>query len=88
MDRTSFYRALQPMRRRGWVILTRGRDARSRSVQVTQIGRQVLARVDPSWEKIQTSIVRIYGVSRWRALTRELQSLTDSLPSLRSDASG
>jgi hypothetical protein len=38
MDRTSLYRAIAPMVRDGWLDLTIGVDARSRSAKVTTKG--------------------------------------------------
>ena len=36
MDRTSLYRAVNPMVRNGWIVLARGADARSRTAKITK----------------------------------------------------
>src|SRR6516162_9143304 len=38
MDRTSLYRAVTPMRRDGWLRISAGADARSRTAELTNKG--------------------------------------------------
>ena len=75
MDRTSLYRALTPMRRRGWIKLTAGTNARSRSAQLTPEGRKALQKAGDRWEQIQLRIVQQFGRRRWSAFVAEMQSL-------------
>ncbi|MET0620709.1 MAG: MarR family winged helix-turn-helix transcriptional regulator [Thermoanaerobaculia bacterium] len=76
MDRTSFYRALAPMRREGWISMVRGPTARSRSATVTAKGRRVLENADPHWTRTQTAIVEKFGRGAWASLVSELERLS------------
>ncbi len=80
MDRTSLYRMLAPLERRGWVRIEGGRDARARTVRLTAAGLKAQEEVSPQWAALQTSIVGDFGRARWRALLRELQALIDVVP--------
>jgi DNA-binding MarR family transcriptional regulator len=77
MDRTSLYRALALLRKNRWVSLDEGSNERSRSASVTEEGRKVLAKADPSWAAAQTGIVERFGVAKWSSLVAELQRLAD-----------
>ncbi len=78
MDRTSMYRAVGTMKRRGWIELSRGKDGRSHSAVVSNEGRRVLDNSAPRWEQVQSAIVDRFGRNRWRALVAELQALKES----------
>lgn len=75
MDRTSFYRAVTPMQRDGWVKITTGVDARSRTVEFTTKGRRIVEAADPAWSRTQTAIVERFGRNKWAALVAELEQL-------------
>jgi DNA-binding MarR family transcriptional regulator len=76
MDRTSLYRAINPMRRDGWVRIVDGVDARSRTVEFTPKGRRVLAQADKPWARMQTVIIERFGRDQWSNLVSELGRLT------------
>jgi DNA-binding MarR family transcriptional regulator len=75
LDRTSLYRAVNPMQRDGWVRITAGADARSRTAEFTTKGRRVLDSADPAWGSMQTEIVERFGREKWAALVAELERL-------------
>ena len=75
MDRTSFYRAIAPMRRDGWIMLTEGPTARARSASITARGRRALQAVSAPWARTQTAIVEKFGRSAWASLVTELERL-------------
>jgi len=77
MDRTSFYRALGPLRRDGLVEIGQGDDARSRTASITAEGARKLRQADPLWDSIQVEIVERFGRKAWRDLTRELVRLRE-----------
>ncbi len=85
MDRTSLYRMLAPLERRGWVRTEGGRDARARTVRLTAAGVKAHDEVSPEWAALQTSIVGDFGRTRWRALLRELQALIEVVPEVASE---
>ena len=77
MDRTSLYRAIDPMIRDGWVVLADGVDARSRTAKVTQKGRQLLARASIGWNKAQARLLAKFGHTAYSSLIQELHRLAD-----------
>ena len=77
MDRTSFYRALAPMRRDGWIVLAKGPTARARSASVTPKGQRALEAADPPWARTQRTIVNKFGPDAWASLVAELERLSE-----------
>ena len=77
MDRTSLYRAINPMIRDGWIVLATGTDARSRPAKTTKKGLQILAQAGKRWEGIQERIIRNFGPEAYEALMSELDRLAD-----------
>jgi DNA-binding MarR family transcriptional regulator len=76
MDRTSLYRAVTPMQRDGWLGITGGADARSRSAAFTAKGLRVLEAADRPWGRLQTEIIERFGRDKWAALVAELERLS------------
>lgn len=77
MDRTSLYRAINPMVRNGWIVLAQGTDARSRTAKITKKGVQLLAKAGGSWDKIQSPLIEQFGRSAYASLIGELHRLAD-----------
>src|SRR5262249_2942551 len=75
MDRTSLYRAVTTMQREGWLKVTLGADARSRTAGFTANGLRVLGAADRPWGRLQTEIIERFGRDRWAALVAELERL-------------
>jgi DNA-binding MarR family transcriptional regulator len=75
MDRTSLYRALNPMIREGWVKVAGGIDARSRTAIITRKGHRLLAEARKHWEQVQTRVVDRFGRSEWMSFVSELERL-------------
>lgn len=77
MDRTSLYRAINPMIRDEWIVLTDGVDARSRAAKVTKKGRQLLTRAGVGWDKAQAKLLTKFGHTAYSSLINELHRLAD-----------
>ena len=77
MDRTSLYRAINPMIRDGWIVLAEGPDARSRSAKITKKGSQVLIKAAKGWDGIQERLIHKFGSRSYNALMTELNRLAD-----------
>jgi DNA-binding MarR family transcriptional regulator len=88
MDRTSFYRALAPMRRDGWITLGKGPTARSRSASITARGRRALDAVWTPWARTQTAIVEKFGRTAWASLVAELERLAVCAEGVGGNTSG
>ena len=78
MDRSSLYRALHPMVRDGWVKITSGIDARSRTAVISPKGYRILKRAGEQWEKVQTRVVERFGRRDWAAFVANLEKLRAS----------
>jgi len=87
MDRTSLYRAIDSLRRKGWVSLTDEGDRRSRSASVTERGHAAMAKVDPEWAEVQTAIIDRFGRAHWKAFVLELQRLIECADAVASSHS-
>ena len=77
MDRTSLYRAIDPMVRVGWLTISSGADARSRSAKITRKGARVLANAAEGWDAMQARLIARFGRKPYEALVRELYRLAD-----------
>ena len=67
MDRSSLYRALDPMVRDEWAKSRVGTNARSRTAVITSKGYRVLAKGGRQWEQVQTRVVERFGRREWSA---------------------
>ena len=72
MDRSSLYRALDPMVRDEWVKIRAGTTARSRTAVITGKGYRVLAKGGRQWEQVQTRVVERFGRREWSAFVAQM----------------
>ncbi|WP_394841990.1 MarR family winged helix-turn-helix transcriptional regulator [Pendulispora brunnea] len=77
MERSSLYRAVSPMERDGWLTITAGPDARSRTATLTRKGHQVVAKANTAWEKMHHQVIDRFGRKEWMALSAELDRLAN-----------
>jgi DNA-binding MarR family transcriptional regulator len=77
MDRTSLYRAIHPMIRDGWLVVTLGTTPRSRSATITRKGLQILASAGKGWDGIQERLIGNFGPKAYQALMVELNRLAE-----------
>lgn len=83
MDRTSLYRALQPLARAGFIAVEGGTTGRAKTAFVTEEGRRKAEVAAPFWEAAQSRVVGEFGSKRWDALVPELAELTGLAAALR-----
>ena len=74
MDRTTMTRNLRPLERVGWVTVSDGPDRRSRSVEITDVGRQVYDRAVPLWQSAERAIRQAMGGDKAAELRRLLDA--------------
>jgi DNA-binding MarR family transcriptional regulator len=79
LDGTAFTRALQLLRKRGWVKTVKGKDRRERWVSLSKSGEAELARIQPAWEAVQRRVRSAFGEERWKILT-QLSTAVANLP--------
>jgi DNA-binding MarR family transcriptional regulator len=73
MDRTSLYRTLRPMQRRGLVgVRSSSKSERIKEAHLTQRGERHLARAMPVWRRAQDSFVTAFGRADWERLRASL----------------
>ena len=75
MDRSSLYRALNPMVREKWVVITSGMDARSSTAVITRKGQVLLKKAGMQWEKVQTRVVESFGRREWATFVANIERL-------------
>jgi DNA-binding MarR family transcriptional regulator len=73
LDRTSLYRAVRPLERRGFLVIAAGRTARERVATVTPTGERALQEALPIWQATQQRFVENLGPRNWTALSSALQ---------------
>lgn len=78
MDRTSLYRALQPMQRQGWVELLSG-AGRARQVRLTPAGEGKAAEALPGWSRAQARFLEQFGGGDWTPVSDGLARVVEVL---------
>ena len=74
VERTTLTRNLAPLTRAGYVLVGEGANKRSKSVTLTEAGKQALASAHPFWRTAQLEIDEALGASGKERLHRELDS--------------
>ena len=68
MDRTTLTRNLKPLERLGLITLAPGPDRRTRTVRLTDAGRDAVRRAAPLWREAQAVMAEAMGADRLRQL--------------------
>jgi DNA-binding MarR family transcriptional regulator len=68
MDASTLTRNLKPLLAGGWVVLRPGADGRTRSVEITDAGRDKRAQAQRRWRVAQDSLQAVLGADRVAAL--------------------
>ncbi|MEX0936230.1 MAG: MarR family winged helix-turn-helix transcriptional regulator [Pirellulales bacterium] len=74
MDRSTLVRNLKPLEKRGLVSTRPGKDRRTRTIELTELGEGELTRAIPYWEKAQEHFERNLGEQHWEEMLRGLSS--------------
>jgi DNA-binding MarR family transcriptional regulator len=74
LDRTSLYRGIEPMVRRGWIAVSPASTGRTRIAALTDPGRAAMDAAAPSWEAAQRRFVEAFGPGEWRDLHAALHA--------------
>lgn len=78
MDRSSLYRALTPLEKRGWVRTAAG-EGRSKCASLTSEGKAAMHAAEPDWSAIQHRVEDEAGAALWKVLRAGLESFTQSV---------
>jgi DNA-binding MarR family transcriptional regulator len=68
LDRTSLYRAVRPLERRGTLAIRGGHTPRELVAELTPEGRRLIEEALPVWEETQQRFVAALGPRSWEAL--------------------
>lgn len=75
-DRTTMTRNLAVMAQKGWISEGNAEDRRERVWQITDAGREILARVMPVWQAWQARLVNRLGPEAATQLLTTLRALS------------
>jgi DNA-binding MarR family transcriptional regulator len=70
LDTTTLTRTLRPLQGAKWIRSFAGADGRERYIEITPLGRRVLERATPAWERVQDRLKATLGSRDWTALER------------------
>ncbi len=76
-ERTSLYRALEPLRRQRLIVINAG-DGRSKVVALTKLGAKRVAAALPHWQKAQDAFLGEFGTTAWGRLASQLVEVVDA----------
>ena len=76
-ERTSLYRALNPLSRDGLVKLSGEHGRRAKAVALTARGHLRIARALPHWQAAQDEFLAHFGQSAWSTLSAQLVAIVD-----------
>ena len=77
-ERSSLYRALEPLRREGLVRLSGEDGRRAKAVALTVRGRQRFARALPYWQEAQDEFLTQFGHNAWSRLSAHLGEIVEA----------
>ncbi|HKW45973.1 MAG TPA: MarR family winged helix-turn-helix transcriptional regulator [Gemmatimonadaceae bacterium] len=75
-ERTSLYRALEPLEREGLIAITRG-TGRAKLAALTPKGARRVAQALPHWTAAQEAFLAQFGRSAWNTLAAQLMEIVD-----------
>ena len=75
VDRTTLTRNLKILEDREFIVVGPGKDGRTKSVKLTETGRDTLVKALPYWEQAQKKVVHGLGPARFKALLKELSAI-------------
>ena len=79
MDASTLTRNLQPLVAAGWVLLGPGDDARTRSIEATEAGRNKRTEAQVAWKQAQLALNKRLGNDRVLALHELIDACLEEL---------
>ena len=77
-ERTSLYRALEPLRREGLITIDAGSGGRSKETALTRRGHIRIGKALPHWQEAQDAFLAQFGRSAWSTLAGNLVEIVDA----------
>jgi DNA-binding MarR family transcriptional regulator len=78
MDSTTLTRTLDPLLKKGWVQVKRGKDRRERLFTLTRAGERQLVEAQPYWEMAEQRLRRELGDAGWKQMKASVSRLTEA----------
>ena len=75
VDRTTLVRRLKPLKTRGLIRVTKGKDRRVHIVALREKGYETLIKALPLWQEAQSQIMEGFGQKRLDKLLQELRAI-------------
>jgi DNA-binding MarR family transcriptional regulator len=79
MERTTLLRNLRPLQRDGLVRVKGGGRGSHVTLEITNKGRKVVAKMHPEWLSAQGKVVATLGKERWSTIMSELAEVATKL---------
>ncbi|HEU4786402.1 MAG TPA: hypothetical protein VFS57_03310 [Gemmatimonadaceae bacterium] len=77
-ERTSLYRALEPLRRAKLITIAARSTGRTKEAALTRAGRARIAKALPFWQEAQDAFLERFGRSAWSTLVTNLAEIVDA----------
>lgn len=77
-ERTSLYRALEPLRRERLITIAARMTGRTKEAALTQRGRARIAKALPYWQEAQDAFLEQFGRAAWSTLAANLAEIVDA----------
>jgi DNA-binding MarR family transcriptional regulator len=77
-ERTSLYRALEPLRREGLITIGARSTGRAKETALTRRGHARIAKALPYWQEAQDAFLEQFGRSAWTTLAANLAEIVDA----------
>lgn len=77
-ERTSLYRALEPLRREGLITIAAASAGRAKAAALTRQGHARIAKALPYWQEAQDAFLEQFGRRAWSTLVAHLDEIVDA----------
>src|SRR5947207_14079427 len=74
-ERSSLYRALEPLCRKGLITIDAGAGRRIKETALTRRGHARIAKALPHWQEAQDAFLKQFGRSAWSTLAANLDEI-------------
>lgn len=79
MDRTTLARNLNPLQKKGLIEVYSGKDRRTRFVNITPEGNEILTRALPLWRQAQKKVLNVLGNTNWKSMISGINDLVEKI---------
>ena len=83
LDQSTMTRDLKTLETKGWIIKNRGSDARSKVLELTQTGYELLEEITPVWEKMHHAVEKILGQYNIQNIDQIMAAIKSNLDNIK-----